>query len=359
MHRAAPPGCPSCHPFVKFHTTIEQLNLKVMGGIGVGHSDRKALATLSANHKTAAANVSQMQADILPAAHAGMNKGAVRYAASRLSAAAKSADQNLDTHPRYQQHRSDADITGFTADFARVKAYANTQASASVGLRTAIFGAPSVGAVPLTPPTSRQTMKKAGKNLGRWTPKMLPPPAVGAHYSFFEFCALWKGTLKCHRGECMLYLQADPRSRHVRSGQYRPEPLIPLKKTAAYGRYKLWLDNDRPSTLALLKEAPGIECVAHGGWGKGKTGRPTLETTAETDGVTEDHLDSRGSCNGVRATTKRLGAKKRRSLEAKGLRPTKKQATVDPTTARNYHALQTAGKDAIKIAKAVDNTGPR
>ena len=157
----------------------------------------------------------------------------------------------------------------------------------------------------------------------------------------------------------MLHLQADTSTRHVKSGQCRPEPRIPLKKSAAHDRYKILFDHGEPSTLALLKATPGIECVAHGGWGKGRTGRPSHETTAATDAVTAADIDSRGSTNGKRATTNRLNALKRQSLEAKGHRSTKKQATVAPTTARNCHSLQTAGSHAIKIAKAVDNTGPR
>ena len=338
----------------KFHTTM---NLKVMGGIGVGISDRQALAMLSARNTTVAAGVSQMQADILPATHAGMNKGTLRYAASRLSSAAKSGDQNLDTHPRYLKHRSDADVTGCTAAFERVKAY--SQASETVGLRAAIFGAPSGSVRAVTPPAPKMKNPKPGD---RWTPELLSPPAVGdGHYSFFEFCALWGGTLRSHRGECMLYLQGDPSSRHVRvkPGQKKGEPRIPGEKSTAYARYKLWREHGKPSTLALLAETPGIACVAHGGWGKGKTGKPVIETLPETNNVTAKHLDSRGGTNGKKATERRLNAKKRQSLEAKGLQPTKKQATVCASTIAHYHGLQTAGKDAIKIAKAVDNTGPR
>ena len=277
-------------------------------------------------------------ADLKPAIGKGVPGGqlGLKYVQSRRRSLAASQDQGMDNDPAYLKWRGRED-----ADLRRMVDYVESR------------GTPVL--TTLKPPQSR--VQKARKVVpGKWNPTLLPAPTDGRHYSFFEFCALWKGADSTHRSEIMLCLQGDPKSKHLRKER---EPLMPRKPSSARDRHNVWLKHGEPSTLDALALVRGVACVARGGWGRGKTGRPVIETVEDTDKVTADHNKRKGETNCKAATKARLGKKKRQSYESKGYCPSSAQSEVASKTALHYHLLQTSHKDSQTVSRAADNTGPR
>ena len=288
-----------------------------------------------------------MQEDIKPAAYTGIKGGktAIEYARRRREQARNAINQDLDDHPAFWKYRDAEKGTGTTGALRNVAEYA--------------AACQSRGPMPAAPGKRAKTAgsrSKIGAQTVLWQPDMLIPPANGKHFTFFEFCHLWHGTSKAHRADCMLYLQGDANSKCIVK---KREPTTPKKPSAAVGRCKNWRDNNQPDTLAALAELPGIACVAHQGWGRGKTGRPAIERVEESDRVTENHGNRRGATNGEVGTGERLTIGKKKNLESAGRSPTDEQCRPNRQTIINYHVLQTSGEEAHVVKKAVDNTGPR
>lgn len=304
---------------------------------------------ISGNLVSCGGGLAAAHADLKPAIGKGVPGGqtGLKYVQDRRESFAASQDQCMDTDPAYLKWREREDpLLRRMVDYVESRDTPVTRCT------------PKLTA--LKPPQSQvvglsQKYRKAVP--GKWHPTMLPARKFSCgKYSFFEFCALWKGADSTHRSEIMLYLRGDPKSKHLRKAR---EPLIPRAKTAARDRYNLWLKHGEPSTLDALALVPGVACVARGGWGRGVTGRPVVEAVEVTDKVTADHQKRKGGTNCKAATEARLGKKKRQSYESAGHCPSTAQSQVADRTALYYHLLQTSNPDSQTVHSAADNTGPR